>query len=93
MNIKASRAARFAMQNGDEWGGREREKKARCVHKANNALNRFKHAFLFFFIFFYLTLVRNALLFLTVQIIPPYDSSTSRKILYTHRIVRSFLLN
>lgn len=27
MNIKASRAARFAMQNGDEWGGeREREK-------------------------------------------------------------------
>lgn len=26
MNIKASRAARFAMQNGDEWGEREREK-------------------------------------------------------------------
>lgn len=79
------------MQNG--VGGREREKKTRCVHKANNALNRFKHAFLFFFIFFYLTLVRNALLFLTVQIIPPYDSSTSRKILYTHRIVHSFVLN
>ena len=65
MNIKASRAARFAMQNGDEWEEereRESEKKARCVHKANNALNRFKHAFLFFFFyffFFYLTLVES----------------------------------